>query len=64
MVLQIKPLAPMKLARVYANGCALPDGKVFITGGADTPKEFSDAFAHDQPGMDPWPVDLHVHGLS
>jgi hypothetical protein len=40
----------MNLARVYANGVVLPDGKVLITGGAQAPKEFSDDFAHDQPG--------------
>ena len=51
--LQIKPLAPMKKARVYANGCVLPDGKVLITGGAHKPKEFSDQFAHNQPGVTP-----------
>jgi galactose oxidase len=46
----IKELKGMNLARVYANGVVLPDGKVLITGGATNPKEFSDNYAHYQPG--------------
>ena len=49
----VKELAPMKLARVYANGMAMPDGKVLITGGASHPLEFSDKYAHFQPGAMP-----------
>lgn len=48
---QVKTLAPMKLKRVYGNGVVLPDGKVLITGGASHPKEFSDIYAHKQPGV-------------
>lgn len=47
---EVKILSPMKLPRVYANGVVLPDGKVLIIGGASHPKEFSDEFAHYQPG--------------
>lgn len=47
---QVKTLSPMNKARVYSNGVALPDGKVLITGGATLPTEFSDEFAHHQPG--------------
>lgn len=50
LVLQVKVLKPMVKARVYANACVLPDGKVFITGGAHKPKEFSDQFAHYEAG--------------
>lgn len=49
----IKPLSGMKKSRVYGNGVALPDGKVLVTGGAFKPKEFSDEFAHYQPGTLP-----------
>lgn len=48
---QIKQLKSMHLARAYANAVVLPDGKVFITGGAYLPKEFSDEFAHFKPGV-------------
>jgi hypothetical protein len=48
---QARKLKPMNLARVYANAAVLPDGKVFITGGASTPKEFSDEYAHFKPGV-------------
>jgi hypothetical protein len=41
----------MNLPRSYANSAVLPDGKVFITGGASKPKEFFDGFAHFQPGV-------------
>lgn len=46
----VRSVSPMNLARVYANGVILPDGKVFITGGATHPLEFSDEYAHYQPG--------------
>lgn len=47
---QVKTLSPMAVPRVYANGVVLPDGKVFINGGASLPKEFSDEYAYYQPG--------------
>lgn len=40
----------MNLARAYANAVVLPDGKVFVTGGAHKPKEFYDGDAQYQPG--------------
>jgi hypothetical protein len=52
---KVKSLPGMKKARVYGNAVVLPDGKVFVTGGAYKPKEFSDAFAHYQPGTR-WPL--------
>jgi hypothetical protein len=61
----IKELPPMKLPRVYANAVILPDGKVFITGGASHPKEFSDQYAHNQPGVNPPPsCMLCFHAVS
>lgn len=47
---EVRELAPMNLPRVYGNAMVLPDGKVMITGGASHPLEFSDKYAHFQPG--------------
>jgi galactose oxidase len=46
----VKKLSGMKKGRVYGNAVVLPDGKVFVTGGASKPEEFTDKFAHFQPG--------------
>jgi galactose oxidase len=56
----VKELPPMNLPRVYANAVVLPDGKVLITGGASHPKEFSDEYAHFQPGVK-LPPPCYVH---
>lgn len=53
MPFQAKALSPMNLPRCYANGVVLPDGKVFITGGANEPKEFFDGGAQYHPGALP-----------
>ena len=42
--------------RVYAGSTVLPDGTVFISGGLEFPKEFSDAYPHYESGACPAPV--------
>lgn len=38
-------LQPMRYRRAFSNSVILPDGKVFITGGQETPKTFTDTTA-------------------
>jgi galactose oxidase len=40
---QVTKVAPMIYPRAFANGVVLPDGKVFVAGGLDNGKAFSDA---------------------
>jgi galactose oxidase len=39
----VTKIAPMIYPRAFANGVVLPDGKVFVSGGLDNGKAFSDA---------------------
>jgi len=50
-VVTTKKVQPMHFPRAYANGVVLPDGKVFVAGGLDNGKNFTDVGAIMVPEM-------------
>lgn len=49
----VRQIGDANKKRVYAGATVLPDGTVFISGGLEYPKEFSDDFPHFEPGAFP-----------